>query len=47
MLWRSEIRINLKIDADAGVACMVTVKYSQDREGSLLVTALACGVFAV
>jgi hypothetical protein len=47
-LWRSEIHINLKIDA--GVAFVSTVKYficNKGNEGSMLVSAHASMVYAV
>jgi hypothetical protein len=46
-LWRSEIRINLKIDAD--IAFVSAVKYTsiKDSEGSMLVSAHASTVYAV
>jgi hypothetical protein len=45
VLWRSEIRINLKIDA--GVAFVSAVKYVSinDSEGSILVSAHASTVY--
>jgi hypothetical protein len=49
-LWRSEIRINLKIDADAGVALVSAVQYVisiKESEGSTLVSAHASTVYAV
>jgi len=49
-LWRSEIHINLKIDADAGVAFVSAVKYIislNDREGSMVISAHEPTVCAV
>jgi hypothetical protein len=48
MLWRSDIHINLKIDA--GVALVSAVQYIisiKDSEGSMPVSALASTVYAV
>jgi hypothetical protein len=50
MLWRSEIHINLKIDADAGVAFVSGVQYVtsiKDSEGSMLASAHVSTVYAV
>jgi len=49
-LWRSEFHINLKVDADIGVACVSTVQYitsTMDSEGRILVSAHASTVYAV
>jgi hypothetical protein len=49
-LWRSGIRINLKIDANVGVAFVSGVRYMvsiNDSEGSMLISAHASTVYAV
>jgi hypothetical protein len=49
-LWRSEIHMNLKIDADAGVAFVSGVQYIisiKHSEGSMLLSAHASTVSAV
>jgi hypothetical protein len=49
-LWRSQIHINLKIDADAGVAFVYGVQFIisiRDSEGSIQVSAHASTVYAV
>jgi hypothetical protein len=48
-LWGSEIHINLKIDADAGVAFVSAEKYISItvNEGSMLVIAHASALDAV
>jgi hypothetical protein len=49
MMWNSEIRINLKIDADAGVVFVSGVKYIYQGQWSEYTGKCACvyGVYSV